>query len=759
MEKQNFLNPFRTKLLNICFIAVSLLFVSSISIYFISKITTKPKPILDFSGTWEVCVDGICKKEVVPAIKDHPNPEARNYKHILYKNTFKTPKACTTERCALLFSEIDDAAEIRINGQLVAVHGGIGEDFVFSKHYPVMEAIDSKIFKKTNSIEVLVETAKIPQSGIRGELNGFFPYKEAKSYTFGRYVYDIYTPLAGALLMLALCLYTIRKLFRATKTRPDLQALAWALCSMALVMISSSNIPREFIPEWICAYGHFLIRHAMDWSLFYLAYVFYRQKFSGLAWMNWWVYFSVAVFISSLFIGQLFVSEFARENSGVIAPFVAMHILFPLRLVPYVLLFIGCLGDTREKKLGRYLSAGVVIALLSFQLADLMLFWGFRAGSYYIRYFPVLIGIFYASKIFEIYDEEMQNNVLDGENAKGYRRMGMQAAHDLKSPLLSLRHQIRKSPSINNKERDVISSSLDTISRIASTLEVDFQNQKEVFVSCILSKLCRSVVTEKRTELKDKVGLQINYICESDAEEATAFVDSIELKRVLSNLINNSLQAITLDMKGLITVTLSVKHKHALISVKDNGRGIAAERIPHMFKSGTTTRRDGRGLGLSHAKNTLKVLGGKIKLESKVGFGTEVLLYVPLENALGNNEKIIQNVISIPTAKTRTCVLVDDDQTVSEIWKDEALKAKINLIIFSHPREASTALVKLDKLNTDLYVDVNFGGEILGPAFAKKLKTLGFEKVTLSTAYPSAAFIELKNSGIQVSGKEPPWAS
>ena len=48
-------------------------------------------------------------------------------------------------------------------------------------------------------------------------------------------------------------------------------------------------------------------------------------------------------------------------------------------------------------------------------------------------------------------------------------------------------------------------------------------------------------------ELRDKVDLQINYICESDADDATAFVDAIELKRVISNLINNSLQAITLE--------------------------------------------------------------------------------------------------------------------------------------------------------------------------------------------------------------------
>lgn len=338
--KESFLNPFRTRLMNYCFIVVSVGFIAAISGYFIKKINIQPSPILTLDGEWKVCAGEECRMVKVPATEDHPFPESASYKHLRYSRNFKTPEVCLEGNCAILFSEIADAGEIRINGQRVAIHGGIGKDFVFSKHYPVFESVNPSLFKKDNLIEVFVETAKIPQSGIRGELSGFYPYKEAKAYVLGRYVYDIFTPIAGAILLLVLCLYTIRKIYRATETRPDLQALSWVLSSMALVLISSSNVPREFLPTWVCAYGHFLLKHAVDWSLFYLAYVFYRERFAVLRWMNWWVYFSVAIFMISVFVAQLLLPAMARENHSVMIPFVAMQVLFPLRILPFGLMFI-----------------------------------------------------------------------------------------------------------------------------------------------------------------------------------------------------------------------------------------------------------------------------------------------------------------------------------------------------------------------------------------------------------------------------------
>jgi signal transduction histidine kinase len=66
-----------------------------------------------------------------------------------------------------------------------------------------------------------------------------------------------------------------------------------------------------------------------------------------------------------------------------------------------------------------------------------------------------------------------------------------------------------------------------------------------------------------------------------------------------------------------------------LITVADNGPGIAADKLDKIFNAYFTTREKGTGLGLAIVKHNTEMYGGKITVESELGKGTRFLLKFP----------------------------------------------------------------------------------------------------------------------------------
>ncbi|MBX2857582.1 MAG: response regulator [Cellvibrionaceae bacterium] len=106
------------------------------------------------------------------------------------------------------------------------------------------------------------------------------------------------------------------------------------------------------------------------------------------------------------------------------------------------------------------------------------------------------------------------------------------------------------------------------------------------------------------------------------------FADENRLSQVLINLVGN---AIKFSEKGYITVGASYSEDRVLISVEDNGAGIAPERLETIFEPfhQLGSAKEGMGLGLYITQKLIHLHGGDIQVKSQ-GIGTEVLFDLEL---------------------------------------------------------------------------------------------------------------------------------
>ncbi len=96
-------------------------------------------------------------------------------------------------------------------------------------------------------------------------------------------------------------------------------------------------------------------------------------------------------------------------------------------------------------------------------------------------------------------------------------------------------------------------------------------------------------------------------------------IDRIKLLQIITNLIKNALDALTMSDREKKQLTLSIKEKddhHFTIRIMDNGVGIPSENITKIFTHGFTTKKNGHGFGLHTSANYASEMGGSLKAES-----------------------------------------------------------------------------------------------------------------------------------------------
>jgi signal transduction histidine kinase len=114
--------------------------------------------------------------------------------------------------------------------------------------------------------------------------------------------------------------------------------------------------------------------------------------------------------------------------------------------------------------------------------------------------------------------------------------------------------------------------------------------------------------------------------------------DSDRLYRSISNLINNAIQYTPAD--GVVTIRLESAERNAIITVQDNGIGIAAEDLPHIFDRFYRVHADrsrhtgGTGLGLAIARAIVQAHHGNIQVDSQLDQGSKFTVNLPTQTTM-----------------------------------------------------------------------------------------------------------------------------
>lgn len=218
-------------------------------------------------------------------------------------------------------------------------------------------------------------------------------------------------------------------------------------------------------------------------------------------------------------------------------------------------------------------------------------------------------------------------------------------SHELRTPLTSIKgatETIRMDPEMEPEMRnyflDMVLSESDRMTRIVSDLLVlsrlDNKRTRWNIETFDVRQSVRRLCEVMRSDLEAH-SHKITFGCDKDLPQITA--DRQRIEQVVINIISNAIKY-TPD-GGHIDIRLSAVtgRKSVRIQITDNGMGIPEEDIAHLFErfyrveKSRTTDAGGTGLGLAIAKEIVEAHGGHIKIESKLGEGTSVIVELPVE--------------------------------------------------------------------------------------------------------------------------------
>ena len=118
-----------------------------------------------------------------------------------------------------------------------------------------------------------------------------------------------------------------------------------------------------------------------------------------------------------------------------------------------------------------------------------------------------------------------------------------------------------------------------------------------------------------------------------------AFIDPLQIQQVIVNLVRNAIEA-TLEIAGgerFVSVCVSSpQSNHIKITVADNGHGLLADSVDHLFQPFFTTKASGLGMGLSLSHRIILAHGGELSAHRNEYGGMSFYFVLPVEDTISH---------------------------------------------------------------------------------------------------------------------------
>lgn len=332
------------------------------------------------------------------------------------------------------------------------------------------------------------------------------------------------------------------------------------------------------------------------------------------------------------------------------------------------------------------------------------------------------------------------------EYEAGLGRLATQVAHDIRSPLAALEMASGEIINLPEEKRILIRSAVNRIRDIANSLlnkqrksisgrdepvrGASDEESLEPASPQLLSSLIEALASEKRLQFRSRSNIGIEAWLDASSYGIFAKVQPAEFKRVLSNLIDNAVEAFG-DQAGAVRVNLTTRDGQALISVRDNGQGIPPGILTKLGRRGESHGKvGGSGLGLYHARTNTESWGGHLEIDSEMGKGTTVTLLIP------QTPPPDWFVSELGLCPEKAVAILDDDTSIHQVWQGRLdtlpiAEHAVEVVHFSTPHEirewvkknavkAGSALYLLDyellgykETGLDLAAELGIGGNAI----------------------------------------------
>lgn len=370
--------------------------------------------------------------------------------------------------------------------------------------------------------------------------------------------------------------------------------LAWSI-----FILSTENYKHVPWYEWL-----FYSRVAMSLLGITLIVTILLRKLSHLNIASWFLLLSVGIQASHGFL----------EGSQSIDFYNFIGIVFLLACISYA----GLLSNWLKYQLPFY----VIFFMGPLFSKDPRFF--SSVGTFIDSFSPMVAGLIIGIAIIKISSSRYQFTLKYLQQKNEIIRLAYQVAHDIRSPVAALKIAL-EDVSCSKDESDLIKFSLFRIEEIANNLLDRYKVNQKKGLNTFVSDL-ENLILEKKIMHQNNIKFDLTH--QPNLANIKFAECSTDLLRVLSNLLNNAIEAI--HTTGLIKINFNIEGDNFTLSISDNGKGIPEDILEEIrISSFSYNKTSGNGLGLSHAKEFITNIGGNFKIDSIPDVGTRIKLTFP----------------------------------------------------------------------------------------------------------------------------------
>lgn len=232
--------------------------------------------------------------------------------------------------------------------------------------------------------------------------------------------------------------------------------------------------------------------------------------------------------------------------------------------------------------------------------------------------------------------KETQQQLVQSEKMASLGILTAGIAHEINNPLNFVQNGLVAIEQYLNEQAaehmpnlsaliEAVNIGIDRMTEIVKSLRKYSRGHNLPATDCNIEEIIEAALTILAHKLKGRILVEKHF-----AEMPKIKGNEGALHQVFLNLIDNAIEAI--ESEGHIAITLALREQFAIVTISDDGEGMAPEQMKHIFDPFFTTKPSGTGtgLGLSITQQIVTEHGGTIEVDSLLKQGTTMIVKLPI---------------------------------------------------------------------------------------------------------------------------------